>query len=96
MSLEELKPEFIFAMCVAAGGAVWKAILMIFNWHDRLKAVESIAIQQGKDLFVVKESVEKQYIAVRNDIKEIGRQSEARHENLDAKIDMLINRELAK
>ncbi len=96
MSLENLKPEFIFAMCLAAGGAVWKAILMVFNWHDRLKAVESIAVQQGKELVAIKQTVEQQYLAVRSDIKEVRAESAEQHKVLFTKLDKIIDRELDK
>lgn len=92
MSLEELKPEFLFTLCLAAGGAVWKIILMIFGWRDRLKAVEAVAIQHGEDLIAIKQTVSAQYNVVRADIHESARASEERHADLVKRIDAFMDR----
>jgi len=92
MSLEELKPEFLFTLCLAAGGAVWKLILMIFGWRDRLKAVEAVTVQHGKDFTDFKATVEAQYNAVRGDIRDSITASEERHADLVKRIDAFMDR----
>ncbi len=93
MSLE-LKPESIIVLCLAAGGAVWKIVLMILGFHKRLTATEVLARQTANDLLMIKQDVEKQYMAVRADIKESRVDMHQQQVKLEEKVDRLIQWEM--
>ena len=79
--------EMWLAGISAAIASVWKVISMFFN-------IKSDVESHGQRLDSLEEEMHGGFDALRIDIKDVGKKTEARHNRIEDKLDRLIERDL--